>query len=649
MLLNFGGASPFWQQLRRPFALAGSVKSAALVRIERGRWWAEVAARARWRVRDAAARWIAPIDPQAAAIVTAILIGDRGGLDDDLIHHLQIAGTYHVIAISGGNVALLTGLCFGILRLLVRAPRVVAVLTLIVTLVYGAIVGGDPSVARAVTAAAIVLLAGMAGMVPSPLATLRTVACLLAIVDPLVVVDVSAWLSFGATLGILVVAGPLLRLVPWSNMPRGIRVAIQPVAVLIAATIAAELMLLPVSAAVFGRVTSAGLILNLMAIPAMGVVQIAGLTTVLIGPAFTLVGTWSAWIAAKAAHVLVWSTGLVDAWPWLSWRVPAAPLIWIGIYYASALGLWWMRDRHVPRRIAWAAAGVALGVIVFAPSAGSARPIAGRLRVSLIDVGQGDAILVQLPNGEALLVDAGGAPGSFDIGGRVVTPALWALGVRRLTWFTLTHPDLDHIGGAVSVTEDLSPREIWEGVPVPRDRDLRRIREFADARGIAWREVRTGALLSIGPRLTVEVASPPEPEWERQKSRNDDSVVLRIRYGNVDVLLTGDAGAEFETRLPADLAASPIRILKAGHHGSRTSTSDRLVQAMRPQIALISVGRGNVFGQPAPEVIDRLTRAGARIFRTDQDGAVSLETDGRSVRVLTALGRSWQLAVVGPA
>ena len=136
------------------------------------------------------------------------------------------------------------------------------------------------------------------------------------------------------------------------------------------------------------------------------------------------------------------------------------------------------------------------------------------------------------------------------------------------------------------------------------------------------------------------------------------------------LLLTGDAGAEFEARLPSDLAASPIRILKAGHHGSRTSTSDRLVQAMRPQIALISVGRGNLFGHPAPEVIDRLTRAGARIFRTDRDGAVSVETDGairagrdRARPVVDAGGcrglfdlrsmpprvrRAWRRAPIGP-
>ncbi len=241
MFLNFGGASPFWQQLRRPFVLAGSVKSAALVDVERGAWWAEAASRARGRARDAAARFIAPQDPQAASVVTAILIGDRSGLDEGLVRRLQVAGTYHVMAISGGNIALLTGLCFGLLGLVLRSPRSVAGATLAVTLAYGGVVGADPSVARAVTAAGIFLGVALIGLVPSPLATLRTTACVLAVADPLIVIDVGAWLSFGATLGILLLATRIVSVVPWRALPRWCRAMGKPPAILIAATLAAEL------------------------------------------------------------------------------------------------------------------------------------------------------------------------------------------------------------------------------------------------------------------------------------------------------------------------------------------------------------------------------------------------------------------------
>jgi len=648
ILLNFGGSSPFWQRLRRSFALAGSVKSAALVDVERGAPWDEIAAGARWRARDAAARFIAPGDPQAAAIVTAILIGDRAGLDDDVVRRLQVAGTYHVIAISGGNVALLTGLCFGVLRLLFRSPRVVSMLTLVATLAYGGVVGGDPSVARAVTAAAIYLGISLAGLMPSPMGTLRTTALVLAVVDPLVVCDVGAWLSFGATFGILLLAGRLTRSIPWPALPPWLSRIARPIAVLIAATMAAEVMLLPISAAVFGRVTVAGILLNLVAIPAMAFAEIAGLLTVMVGPALPAIGSAFGRVASFAAQVLVSSSGLVDWWPWLWWRVPGVSREAAAFFYAVVIALVCVPSRGRGRRVILVSA--ALGVAVAAAATVLERWTAPPrpLRVSVLDVGQGDAILIQFPHGQALLVDAGGSPGAFDVGTRVVTPSAWALGVRALTWLAVTHGDRDHAGGAYGVAEELSPREIWEAIPVPANREVGRVHQLAWSRGMAWRTVRAGAHLEVG-GVRIDTVHPIEPDWERQKVRNDDSMVLRIRYGRVEVLLTGDAGAEFESRLPADLAEAPIRILKAGHHGSRTSTSMRLIDAMHPQVALVSVGRGNAFGHPSPDVIDRLRGAGAEIFRTDRDGAISVEIDGATARVVTALGRSWTIAVRGPS
>jgi competence protein ComEC len=643
MLLNFGGPSPFWQRLRRSFALAGSIKSAALVEVDRGALWQELAAGARWRARDAVARFIAPLDARAAGVVTAILIGDRAGLDDEVVRGLQLAGTYHVIAISGGNVALLMGLCFGLLRLAIRSSRPVAVITLIVTLAYAAVVGGDPSVSRAVTAAAIYLTVSLTGLQPSPVATLRTTALVIALADPLVVCDVGAWLSFGATFGILSIAPRVIRAIPWDRAPRALTTVGRPIVLLGAATLAAEIMLLPISAAVFGRVTAAGLVLNLVAIPAMAIVEIAGLLAVCAGPLWPPVGDAAAHVAASGAQILVASSLLVEWWPWLWWRVPNVSTLWVAAYYAAG------RRAVVTPKSVWSRRAVpivaAAGVTLIATHSLIRQLPAPSppLRVSLIDVGQGDAILVQFPSGQVLLVDAGGSPGAFDVGARIVTPSAWALGVRSLTWLALTHGDRDHVGGAYGVTEDLWPTEIWEGIPVWANRDLARLRLLASSRGIAWRSVRAGARLDVG-AVQIDTLHPVDPDWERPRVRNDDSMVLRIQYGRVAMLLTGDAGGEFESRASADLADAPIRILKVGHHGSRTSTSERLVDVLRPQAALISVGRGNAFGHPSPEVIDRLRRIGTEVFRTDRDGAISVESDGVMVRIVDG---AWPLVDAG--
>jgi competence protein ComEC len=600
-------------------------------------------------VRDVADRFVKPRGAQSAAIVTAILIGDRAGLDPAVQRRLQAAGTYHVIAISGGNVALLTLVCFFATRLLARSARAPAVVTMAVVLAYGAILGDDASIRRAVMGAELLLALSMAGLVPRATDLLVLVAAIVTAVDPLVVVDVGAWLSFGATLGIVVSASRVARALAGgrrdrtpSQKWRAVLVSVrQAAAGLFAATLAAEIALLPVAAGVFSRVGVAGLGLNFIAIPAMSIVEIGGF--VMCGAA-----SWWSWMAAHAAvvvdvaaRVLVGSTRLLDMAPWLSWRVPPASPAWAVAYYAAwGVAVW---TRAPARwRLAGGASGTVLAIVIAtAPLPAAGRPAAGWLRLTMLDVGQGDALALQWPTGQALLVDAGGL-GEFDVGGRVVTPALWAIGVRRLDWLAFTHPDGDHIGGALSVATDLRPREIWEGVPVPRNHDRADLARAAAAAGWPWRQVHEGDRLEIA-GVTIDTMHPPVPEWERQKARNEDSIVLRVRFGDVELLLTGDVGAEFESRFVRETSPAPLRILKVGHHGSRSSSSAGFLDAYRPHVALVSVGRGNLFGHPAPDVLARYAHLGTQVFRTDLDGAITVETDGRCVRVRTASGQTWTL------
>ncbi|HKV98970.1 MAG TPA: DNA internalization-related competence protein ComEC/Rec2 [Vicinamibacterales bacterium] len=647
---NPGSPSETWQRLHRAFDAAGSVKSGALVSVARGPWWREAEANVRAHVRDVADGLVKPRGAQSAAIVTAILIGDRAGLDPAVQRRLQAAGTYHVIAISGGNVALLTLVCFFVTRAVARSAGAPAVVTMAVVLAYGAILGDDASIRRAVMGAELFLALSLAGLVPRATDLLVLVAAIVTAVDPLVVVDVGAWLSFGATLGIVVAASRVARvlagdsrgLAPGQRWPRVVLTsARQAAAGLFAATLAAEISLLPVAAGVFSRVGVAGLGLNFVAIPAMSIVEIGG---------FVMCGTasWWPWVASHAAavvdvaaRVLVGSTALLDLAPWLSWRVPPTSPVWAVVYYAAWGVAAWTR---APRRwrIAAGVSGAVLAIVIAtAPLPATGRPPTGSLRLTMLDVGQGDALALQLPTGQALLVDAGGL-GEFDVGGRVVTPALWAIGVRRLDWLAFTHPDGDHIGGALSVAADLRPREIWEGVPVPRNHERADLARAAASAGWPWRQLRAGDRLEVA-GVTIDTLHPPAPEWERQKARNEDSLVLRVRFGDVELLLTGDVGAEFEGWFARETSPAPLRILKVGHHGSRSSSSAKFLDGYRPHVALVSVGRGNLFGHPAPDVLARYAQIGTRLFRTDLDGAITVETDGRSVRVRTAASQAWTL------
>ena len=408
--VNPGGPNLLWQALRRPFDLTGAIKSAALVEIDRGAWPDEWAAAARRSVRAAIVRHVPVSRQQAAGIVTAILIGDRAGLSDDVQRRLQAAGTYHVIAISGGNVALLTALVFAATRLLLRSPRLGSLVAVGFVTAYGFVVGGEASVTRAVTAACLYLGSDAVGLAPRSLYVLATTAVLVTIADPIAVIDVGAWLSFGAALGIILVAGRLTNAIVGppaaaarqSPAPRARRRAwalmVRVLVALLAASIAAELALLPIAASVFSRVGIAGLALNFVAIPAMTVAQLAGMAAVGISAVWPDLASINGALAGRAAEALVVSAQLVDLLPWLSWRIPPPPLVWIGVYYTAVTAVMVPHSGARLRRAAMVTAAAALIVIVTAPFTGRLAPGPGRLRVSILRcrAGRGDPGAVSL-------------------------------------------------------------------------------------------------------------------------------------------------------------------------------------------------------------------------------------------------------------
>src|SRR6185437_1103461 len=255
-----------------------------------------------------------------------------------------------------------------------------------------------------------------------------------------------------------------------------------------------------------------------------------------------------------------------------------------------------------------------------------------RLHISFLDVGQGDSAFIRFPHGSTLLVDAGGLAGAstFDIGDRVVAPVLRRAGVRRLDYLVLTHGDPDHIGGAAAIVDEFRPRLIWEGVPVPRFEPLRLLHAAADRRALTWAVVRAGDRARVDD-VEMSVLHPPPPDWERQKVRNDDSIVLELRWRDVSVVLTGDIGKAVERTLLGALRPAPLRILKVPHHGSLTSSTPEFIAALHPAIAVVSAGRNNRFGHPAPEVLDRYRSAGVQIFRTDENGEIDISTDGIAI------------------
>ena len=625
--------------------LVASAKSGLLVESEGpGAWWDEGAATMRAQVRAAMQRRVAPLDPMSAAIGTAILIGDRAELSPEVEQRLQEAGTYHVVAISGGNIALLAGAVLALLWIAGVRFAPAAGVTAVVLIAHAWVIGGGPSVVRATAMAGTYLALRLIDQRTHPVHAVAVAASGILMANPLEITGAGFWLTFGATGALLMVAArgawPLRR--GW----------LTPLVGIILATAAVELLLTPVSAFVFERVTLAGLVLNLVAIPAMGLVQASATLCVLADAlAMARAADLCGYVTHVAASMLVGSSSLVTKVPWATWRVPPPPVALLAAYYLTVAAWWWAsrppidsRTRRLASRLTATNVLVLWVWIAFAPHArwppGSGEP----LRVTAIDVGQGDALLVTTPEGQTLLVDAGGiAAGRFDIGDRVVGPSLRARRLLHLDYIAVTHGDLDHLGGVRGLLRDFHPREVWAGVPVAGHLPLEAVRREARATRTPWRWLQRGDRLELG-GVEVVAHHPPAPDWERQRVRNDDSLVLEVRYGAVSVWLTGDITRTVEDELAASAFENGrIVVLKAAHHGSLTSSASGWLTRLRPAVVLVSAGRGNLFGHPAPAVLQRYANVGAEVFRTDLDGQIELVTNGHFVEVTTFTGRRWRL------
>jgi competence protein ComEC len=628
---------------RRGITLVGTVKSGALVEVRaRGSSWSEALAGARAFARRAIRAAVARRSPQSGAIVAAIVIGDRSTLDDAVQTKLQEAGTYHVIAISGGNIAILAGLLLTAFRVAGWFGRSAMGAAILLLLIYAAFVGGGASVERATLMAVLYLGARLFDQRTAPLNALALTAALLTLADPLSVVDPAFLLTFGATLAILVVVPQF----DWRRLPKPFAF----LGAMLAASAAAELVLFPVGALVFARVTLAGLVLNFVAIPLMSIAQVAGMLVLPLALVAQPLATLAGWAAHIGSAGLIASADLVQFAPFVTWRLAPPPALVVTTYYAALAGTWFTSARIgrigskagrtllCRRWCVGAAAAAALWIAIDPPTLAGASGD-GRLHVTFIDVGQGDAAFVVFPRGATLLVDAGGLgfSSAFDVGARVVAPVIRTLGFRRIDRMTLTHGDPDHVGGAAAIIREFRPTEVWEGIPVPRSDALTALRRESDEQRGRWANVYAGDRLTLD-GVDVVALHPDPPEWERQKVRNEDSLVLELRWRDVSVVLTGDIGRVSEQRLMPAFSPARVRVIKVPHHGSLTSSSAAFVRALAPTVAIVSVGRSNHYGHPAPEVLERYRSAGARIFRTDRDGAVTFETDGSSYSVTTFVG-----------
>ena len=560
-------------------------------------------------------------------LAIALVLGDEQDVDAESAARVRAAGLTHVLAVSGMHVTIVVGaILFLLLRLLPRLgiasrvdpTRVAHGMAAPFALVYAELAGGSPSAWRAATTAAIAWSLRAAGRKPDALATSALAVIAFAAIEPASAMRPAFVLSIAATGAVLDLPGELTL----ETLARGSARASIVTAPLVSwcfegvplVAVAANIVLLPIVAA---------LVLPIATIHAL----VAAIAPDLAGPsAFVLDWTCRGFVGACEA------LGAIE----LGRVMPPLDATQGVIATLAAIGL-----VAIPR-VSHKLAIVTLATLALAGAELHLRAREsprGELRVTFLDVGQGDAALVDLPDGSLMVVDSGGAFGEgADPGARVLVPLLRARRRARIDRLVITHPHPDHYGGVAALMARFSIMEIWDSGQA-RDEDpggmwsseLRSLGRHAPIR--SPRALCGHPREHAGARIEVLWPCPTfDPGWDA----NDNSLVLRITFGERTLVLAGDAEAHAEAELLARGLRGPIDLLKVGHHGSHTSSTSAFVAALRPRIAIVSAGVGNRFGHPHQDVLARYEAAGTRVLRTDLEGGIVVRTDGHA---LTA--RAW--------
>ncbi|OPX87939.1 MAG: ComEC family competence protein [Pelotomaculum sp. PtaB.Bin104] len=604
------------------------------------------------------------LTPAQAAVLNGIVFGTQGQIDRETRLAFTETGIVHILSVSGLHIGLVLGGVVGLLRLFRIAPGLTAPLATPVLVFYVMMTGFNPAVLRAGIMALLLLWAHHLGRARDWPTTMAAAALFILLWHPLQLFHPGFQLSFAATLGILYL-GPLLSSACTKllhNLPGNLS---RPISLALAVPLAAQLATIPLVAWYYNMVSPVSVLANLVAVPLVGLIMFLGISAAAAGllwlPLAGFVNISNGITMDLFMQIVTFFQGLPGAVVY----VPTPSLILGALWYGGLLfaGRFLAGDYSTASRerlYGWTAVGAVFSVallLIWMPWGGS------KLSVHFLDTGQGDCILIQTPGGRNMLIDTGGWRGEFQsgegAGEQVVTPYLRRIGVRRLDVLALTHPHEDHCGGATAVvknftvglalvpqvddkiyygssaieTDEVKPgmtRSNEDEIPVAYISILNQMIR----NGTSVRTAGAGETLKLDREVYLEVLSPSEMTEGSNSFLNNRSLVLKMTYRHKSFIFAGDMEIEAQGDLLRRETELKANILKVPHHGSRFLLSE-LVAQVRPEVAVITVGAHNNFGHPAQATLDLLHSNGTKVFRTDQDGAVIIKTDGFGTEVET--------------
>lgn len=565
-----------------------------------------------------------------AAAIFAMLFGGYEGIKPELLQDFTVTGIVHILSVSGSHISLLAAV-MAWLGGLFRFPKtVMAGMVIGVIILYSILSGCVPPVIRSGIMGGLTFLALALEREKTAGYILLLTGIIMIAISPLLVFHISFQLSFMATAGLLFLAPGIRKWLLVHRMP-------ELVAGSLAITMAAQLSTLPILAWYFNQLSLSSLLANLLVVPIIEWMIIAALFAGLAALVFPFAGqavfASDSLLLGLVAEMVRLLAGLPASQIW----IPTMHVFWIGSYYL-VLGLFLLKKEQ--REFLWQKLSsqrrplIAGGIVVILLFGGWRYTHTAELAVHFVDVGQGDCCLVITPGGHAFLFDTGGTrDGNFDVGERVDVPYLLHYGVRSLDAIFLTHAHEDHAAGGGSILRKLPVGKVYtagEGVPA-----YARSMKLGDKDPVLqkFEEAKQGEHLQID-GVNIEVLYAPVAD-EGEKSGNEASNVYRISYGKASFLITGDLTKEKERELLQCGINPESTVLKAGHHGSDTSSSEEFLKAVNPRFAVFCVGADNQFGHPKEVVLKRYAAAAIKSYRTDEEGAVVFHTDGRTIWVDT--------------
>ncbi|MDE0015044.1 MAG: DNA internalization-related competence protein ComEC/Rec2 [Candidatus Poribacteria bacterium] len=586
-----------------------------------------------------------------AQLLKGILLGKRSDLPTETLDIFRNSGTFHVLAVSGLHVGLVAMFCYFGFSCFRLPQKVLCLLTIAAVLMYACLIGFRPSVFRASLMAILFLFATLIDRDADLFNLLAFAALVLLLLNPLQIWDVGFQLSFVAVAAIVYfvpkMEQPLRRL--WENeadsssqggvpvLTRFKNKSVKWLVLSYLVTLAAQIGTTPLIAYHFFRTYPLGLIVGPFAVGLVSLIVAVGMASVCVG--FIYLPFASLLTVFNRAIISVF-LGLIGIFgqTWGIVKLTPPTFSVFVLYIAFFLGIVQWRSVYKYWRIASLIGLSVLAIYVWDTAFHERGKL---LEVVTLDVGQGDAAFVRFPDNRTMLIDGGIQRTyydekkqrfvDYDVGKRVIEPYLDFRRIRRLDMVVLTHPDVDHGGGLGHILENFEVGRVIGISDIPLNSEThRRLHAIVNANNIPYAFPYAGKI-ELTPTATLNLLHPIDAASTNllDQDKNDDSLVMKLTYGEVDILFTGDIGKKAEARLIASGQDLRSEVLKVPHHGSSTSSSARFIDAVEPRYAIFSLGQSSQYQFPHADVVARYRARGCVQVRTDESGAITLRTDGK--------------------